>query len=403
APVILLLTFGIIDFGRALYLYITLQQAANEGARVAVRASYFIDPNGTSHTWPTDSDVANAIAGHAVIMNLANNPACPNGPLPNGGIPQGSPSKPAPNTGWIFITDPSTPGNGTPNGPRGGQRRRPQAGGRAAGLAAGDWWENFQDLNGVVVPKSVALYQNDLRIYTAYQTFSHTSTLVGPYANLPQDTYNYTFAGSYTLTIVATDTQFNGYEFQYTSSHNLSLAFIQIFGGSTTVPIGATATSIVGNQRQTPALLTLSTGSYATKLTGAAQLTVLGDVHTNGTACLDGNLHEAGNCYGAAGSNCNVAQYYCYNSTPGFIPYAPHPGCDGGDTIGTGVVPAPSLPDPGYLAPSIGYYTTGQTYNIHNRGTWTEMYPGQYAGQFHLSGGSASCAFLDAGVYQWMG
>src|SRR5438094_466401 len=92
APVILLLTFGIIDFGRALYLYITLQQAANEGARVAVRASYFIDPNGTSHTWPTDSDVANAIAGHAVIMNLANNPACPNGPLPNGGIPQGSPS-----------------------------------------------------------------------------------------------------------------------------------------------------------------------------------------------------------------------------------------------------------------------------------------------------------------------
>jgi len=120
APVILLLTFGIIDFGRALYLYITLQQAANEGARVAVRASYFIDPNGTSHTWPTDTDVANAIAGHAVIMNLANNPACPNGPLPNGGIPQGSPSKPASNTGWIFITDPSIPGNGTPNGPRGG-------------------------------------------------------------------------------------------------------------------------------------------------------------------------------------------------------------------------------------------------------------------------------------------
>ena len=36
APVLLLLTFGIIDFGRGLYFYITLQQAANEGARVAV-------------------------------------------------------------------------------------------------------------------------------------------------------------------------------------------------------------------------------------------------------------------------------------------------------------------------------------------------------------------------------
>src|SRR5690348_14249518 len=89
APVILLLTFGIIDFGRGLYMYITLQQAANEGARVAVRASYFVDPSGTSHTWPTDTDVANAVQGHAVIMNLANYPACPNGPLPHNGVPQG--------------------------------------------------------------------------------------------------------------------------------------------------------------------------------------------------------------------------------------------------------------------------------------------------------------------------
>ncbi|HEY8798174.1 MAG TPA: hypothetical protein VIO85_09955, partial [Candidatus Dormibacteraeota bacterium] len=36
------------------------------------------------------------------------------------------------------------------------------------------------------------------------------------------------------------------------------------------------------------------------------------------------------------------------------------------------------------------------------RGTYTEMGPGQYA-SFHLTGGSASCAFLDAGVYQWNG
>ncbi len=127
APVLLLLTFGIIDFGRGLYFYITLQQAANEGARVAVRASDYIDPNGVGctsptfvHCWPTDTDVANAVQGHAVIMNLANNPACPNGPLPNGGVPLGSPTLPAANTGWIFITDPSTAGNGTPNGPRGG-------------------------------------------------------------------------------------------------------------------------------------------------------------------------------------------------------------------------------------------------------------------------------------------
>jgi len=135
APIILLLTFGIIDFGRALYLYITLQQAANEGARVAVRASDFVDANGVGctapsyvHCWPTDADVANAIQGHAVIMNLANYPACPNGPLPNNGIAQGSPTLPAMNSGWIFVTDPSTAGNGYPNGPRGGLGTYPAVG-----------------------------------------------------------------------------------------------------------------------------------------------------------------------------------------------------------------------------------------------------------------------------------
>ena len=120
APIILLLTFGIIDFGRGLYFYITLQQAANEGARVAVRASYFIDPNGVSHTWPTDADVATAVQAHAITEALAN--PCPNGPIPNGGNPVGSSQLPGPNSGWIFITDPSPAGNPppTPNGPRGG-------------------------------------------------------------------------------------------------------------------------------------------------------------------------------------------------------------------------------------------------------------------------------------------
>src|SRR5437660_10056437 len=97
APIILLLTFGILDFGRALYLYITLQQAANEGARVAVRASYFIDPSGASHNWPKNTDVHAATHGHAVAVLLAN--PCTNGPIPNGGIAQGPPQKPPPNSG----------------------------------------------------------------------------------------------------------------------------------------------------------------------------------------------------------------------------------------------------------------------------------------------------------------
>src|SRR6266576_1398467 len=246
-------------------------------------------------------------------------------------------------------------------------RRDQQSAVDASALAAGDWFENYTDLT-LSINQSVALYQRNLRIYSGIQTSSHTHAMVGATGALDQDTYDYTFGGGYSLTIVATDTQFNGYQFVYTTNHNLPLAFMQIFGGSTTVPIGATATSIVGNQRQTPALLTLSTDKCSMNLTGSAQLTVLGDVYSNGQACVDPNLQEAGNCYGPAGSNCSSATYYCYNSTPGFVPYPPP--CNPGDIQGGPVVPAPTLPDPGYLAPSVGYYAAAQAYNQNNRGTW---------------------------------
>ena len=279
-------------------------------------------------------------------------------------------------------------------------RRDQQSAVDAAALAAGDWYENFQDLTGSAVPQAKQIYQNNLHLYAGPTSDVHSFTNVGVGNNLRQDTWVTSYAGGYVLTTVATDTQFNGYEFQLSTTHGLPLAFMQIFGGPVNVTINATATAIVGNQRQTPALLTLSNGSCALTLQGAANLTVLGDTYTNGTACVDANLHEAGNCYGAAGSNCNVAQYYCYNSTPGFIPYPPP--CLAGDTQGSAVVPAPSLPDPGYLAPSHTYYPAAGAYSKLNRGTWTQMDPGNYA-SFSLTGGTASCAFLTAGVYTWSG
>jgi Flp pilus assembly protein TadG len=277
-------------------------------------------------------------------------------------------------------------------------RRDQQTAVDAAALAAGDWYENFHDLYGSTLPKSKQIYQDNLHLYGGSTSDVTTTTLVGPKGNLQQDTDVVTFGGGYSLTIVATDTQFNGYEFQLTTTHSLPLAFIRVFGGPGAVIISATATAIVGNQRQTPALLTLSNGNCATDLKGSTTLTILGDTYSNGTACVDANLQEAGNCYGAAGSTCSAASYYCYNSTPGFVPYAPP--CNAGDTQGSAVVPAPSLPDPAYQPGSIASYATPQSYSQYNRGSWTEMLPGQY-GNFHLTGGSASCAFLDAGVYTW--
>jgi Flp pilus assembly protein TadG len=282
-------------------------------------------------------------------------------------------------------------------------RRDQQAAVDAAALAAGDWYENYQSVRGSAtssIPQAAQIYQNNLHLYAGPTSDVWSTAMVGVGNNLPQTTEVFTFSGSYQLTVVATDTQFNGYQFTLTTVHSLPLAFMQVFGGPRNVTINATATAIVGNQRQTPALLTLSTGTCAMNLNGGAQLTVLGDVYSNGTACVDSDLHEAGNCYGAAGSTCSSALYYCYNSTPGFVPY-PAP-CNPGDIQGAAVVPAPTLPDPGYLAPSVPYYNLVQGYNQFNRTTWTEMYPGVY-GAFHLSGGSASCAFLDAGVYTWTG
>ena len=39
APLLLLLLFGIVDFGRVIYIYVTLNQAVNEGARTGRQPS----------------------------------------------------------------------------------------------------------------------------------------------------------------------------------------------------------------------------------------------------------------------------------------------------------------------------------------------------------------------------
>jgi len=88
APVLLLLLFGIVDFGRVIYYYVTLNQAVNEGARSAIRSSAQL---------PTNADVEAAVRQHAVDMVLAN--PCPNGPI--------TATTPPSNTGWIYITEPN--------------------------------------------------------------------------------------------------------------------------------------------------------------------------------------------------------------------------------------------------------------------------------------------------------
>jgi Flp pilus assembly protein TadG len=284
-------------------------------------------------------------------------------------------------------------------------RRDQQSAVDAAALAAGDWYDNYPnvaDLAAKAIPNARQVYINDLHLYGGVTAESTSSGRVGVNNAFPYNQWVDSFAGGYTLTMTATNTIFNGFQFQFDSRHDFPLAFMQIFGGPSNVTIKATASAIVGNQRQTPALLTLSNGPCATQLQGNGSLTMLGDAYTNGTECQQGasQLNLAGNCYGGTNSQCNLAVYYCFSATPGIPPYDPLTNggvCRAGDTQGRPVVPAPILPDPGYLAPSLWAYPGPGFTTDH--GTYTELSPGFY-NTWTINGGSA-CYFLDAGIYTW--
>ena len=90
APLLLVLLFGIVDFGRVIYVYVTINQAVNEGMRMAIRDSPLL---------PTNADVQNAAKRHAVDVSLAN--PCANGPI--------TAANPPANQGWLYITEPNPP------------------------------------------------------------------------------------------------------------------------------------------------------------------------------------------------------------------------------------------------------------------------------------------------------
>lgn len=99
APILIVLLFGIVDFGRLIYIYATINQAVNEGARTAIHDSPLL---------PTNVDVQTAVRHHAVDVSLAN--PCPNGPITS--------AVPPANQGWIYITEPNPPAAAEPLSPQ---------------------------------------------------------------------------------------------------------------------------------------------------------------------------------------------------------------------------------------------------------------------------------------------
>ncbi len=90
SPVLLLLLFGIVDIGRAVFYFDTVNHAAREGARAAVRAS---------NQLPTNADVISTVT--AQLIGTPVGAPCPQGPLPA--------ATPPANTAWVYITEPNPP------------------------------------------------------------------------------------------------------------------------------------------------------------------------------------------------------------------------------------------------------------------------------------------------------
>ncbi|HEX6488188.1 MAG TPA: TadE family protein [Candidatus Dormibacteraeota bacterium] len=138
APIIVFLIFGVVDFGRAIYYYVTISQAANEGARVAIIG----EP--PDYLQSTNSQVLAAVTNHAIEAQLG--VTCTNGPIPSNPVPPV-------NTGYVFITayPPSTSYEPTPrpNAPGAEQGSNPDPG----------VCDNIDDAAGNV-PLQVTIYYN---------------------------------------------------------------------------------------------------------------------------------------------------------------------------------------------------------------------------------------------------
>jgi len=122
SPVLLLLLFGIIDIGRAVFYYDTLSHAAREGARTASLASTSL---------PTDANVLATVTSQLVGAPVS--APCPQGPITS--------ATPPGNAAWLYITElnpPATVESNPPMNAPGGEYAAPASGSCSAVNPAGN-------------------------------------------------------------------------------------------------------------------------------------------------------------------------------------------------------------------------------------------------------------------------
>lgn len=267
-------------------------------------------------------------------------------------------------------------------------RRDLQAAADAGALAAGD---KLQQTGSWLSAEQAAanVFGANMRLYG-----SPPCSLWGsPGATSWTVTCNY--SDSTQLTEVASTLGPQGAQFALTASRPLQLDFAGILTNGSLPTIATAATSVVGNQRDAPAITALDqagcggTSGSAVAVNGGGTLTVIGDLVSAGAVSVSaGAIKMAGDLYARCqASPPGGVTMACYSSAAG-TPCSPP---DVAGAVRAGFRPA----DPNYPLPVV----TGGSQGAPSADV--VLQPGLYAADPNFS--TSRCYFLSAGVYEWQG
>src|SRR6266478_3593651 len=253
APLLLLLIFGIVDFGRVIYVYITLNQAVNEAVRVAIRDSALL---------PTNGDVETAAKIHAVDVGLAID------------------------GGRAYL-----------------DRRHLQAAADAAALAAAYNYMNTTDYSQAE--------QIAVQTYASNEALYGSATCAGLGTLAASCSFNDPWGQQ--LSINVTNRAIAGVSFAVTVTHSIPVAIMQVLGSGQTINISAVATAVARRAGTNGAAIqTLApagcggNGGQSLTFQGSSRTFVTGDVWSNGSV-FDNSASAGGSINGNVIDICGAA------------------------------------------------------------------------------------------------
>src|SRR3989440_10151515 len=247
----------------------------------------------------------------------------------------------------------------------------------AAVLGAGD---NYELLANLPSASNVAATYYGLNEHIAnYGAYSSGPAACPSTFPAGSACFNYTWNGyPGTFTFGYLVNQFNGTIFSGAATHQVAVTFMQVLGVPSINNFSAIAQAVVGDQWQTPALLTLGqqgcngNSGDSLKIQGSVSVTITGDVYSNGDL-KDQNGSPV---------TVNGSIYADCSSLPSGWTYT-----------GTLKVPgSPVLPDPAYNSPYQATLYAG-TSTTANPTSAVELKPGVYPSDPHFSN-SSSCHFM---------